>query len=178
MSEDFQSNSAGEKEKDPDNSDESIPFIIRVMFTGFAGGVFWSLLGYLAYALNLTEISPNLLLQPFILGDWKNGVMGNVVAIFGIGLLSIGTALIYFFVLKRFSSMYVGLAYGVVLWALVFFLLNPIFPNLKSVFELERTTTVTTICLYILYGVFVGYTISFEHNEIVSKKNAQAHSQH
>ena len=181
MTDDFQSNSVGEQRNDPDKPGESIPFIGRVMITGFTGGVFWSLLGYLAYVLNLTEISPNLLLQPFILGEWKNGAMGNFVAVFCIGFLSIGTALLYYFVLKRFSSMFVGLAYGLALWALVFFLLNPIFPNLKSVLELERLTTVTTICLYILYGVFVGYTISFEHNELLSrksKKNAQASPQH
>ncbi|TDL82339.1 YqhR family membrane protein [Peribacillus frigoritolerans] len=178
MTDDFQSNSAGEKRDDPDKPGESIPFIGRVVITGFAGGVIWSLLGYLAYVLNLTEISPNLLLQPFILGEWKNGVMGNFVSVFCIGILSVGTALLYYLVLKRFSSMFVGLAFGLSLWALVFFLLNPIFPNLKSVFELERLTTVTTICLYILYGVFVGYTISFEHNEILSKKNAKASPQH
>ncbi|MCM3650355.1 YqhR family membrane protein [Metabacillus litoralis] len=138
----------------------------KAIVTGFIGGVFWSLLAYLAYILNFTEISPNLILQPFALGDWKNGTLGNFIGVVLIGILSIGAALIYYAILKRFTSMWVGIIYGAVLFALVFFLLNPIFPNLQTVFELPRGTVVTTVCIYILFGVFVGYSISFDYNEL------------
>ncbi|MGX1192943.1 YqhR family membrane protein [Metabacillus sp. SLBN-84] len=174
MTDDFQSNSAGMKDEQDEKQGEGLPFIARAMITGFAGGIFWSLIGYLAYVLNMTEISPNMLLQPFLLGDWKNGTIGNFAGVLVIGFLSVGTALVYYLVLKRFSSIFVGMIYGAALWALVFFLLNPIFPNVKTVFELERLTTVTMICLYILYGVFIGYSISFEQNELQSKKKGSA----
>jgi hypothetical protein len=62
--------------------------------------------------------------------------------------------------------MWVGIVFGAALWGLVFFILNPMFPNLQTVFELPRNTIVTTACLYILYGVFVGYSISFDYNEL------------
>lgn len=137
----------------------------KVISVGFIGGVFWSALAYLAYFLNFTEVSPNLILQPFALGDWKEGTLGNIISIVLIGVVSIGVALVYYAILKRFQSMWVGIAFGAVLWALVFFILNPIFPNLDTVYELPRGTIVTTVCFYILYGVFVGYSISFDYNE-------------
>ncbi|MFC0269912.1 YqhR family membrane protein [Metabacillus herbersteinensis] len=138
----------------------------KVVVTGFVGGVFWSLLAYLAYIFNFTEVSPNMVLQPFAVGEWKNSTLGNIIGIVVIGVLSIGVALVYYAVLKRFKPMWVGMIYGIALWGLVFFLLNPIFPNLKTVFELQRDTIITTVCFYILYGTFVGYSISFEYNEL------------
>jgi hypothetical protein len=166
-------NQEDEQNKEKDNPrleqnkrEAPVSQIGKVIVIGFIGGVFWSLLAYLASILNFTEISPNLILQPFALGEWKNGTLGNFISIVLIGLISIGAALVYFAILKRFTAMWVGIVYGAALWGLVFFLLNPIFPNLKTVFELPRGTIVTTVCLYILYGVFVGYSISFDYNEL------------
>ncbi|MED4530677.1 YqhR family membrane protein [Metabacillus fastidiosus] len=160
-----------EKEKKQENhketkNEQKTSLVGKVAVIGFAGGIFWGLLAYLVYILNLTEISPNLILQPFILGQWKNGIMGNIIGIIVLGILSIGAAFVYYVLLKRFKSMYVGILFGLLLFGLVFFVLNPIFPNLKSVAELQRSTIVTTVCIYILYGLFVGYSISFEYNEL------------
>ncbi|MEC2075399.1 YqhR family membrane protein [Metabacillus fastidiosus] len=160
-----------EKEQKQENhketkNEQKTSLVGKVAVIGFAGGIFWGLLAYLVYILNLTEISPNLILQPFILGQWKNGTMGNIIGIIVLGILSIGAAFVYYVLLKRFKSMYIGILFGLLLFGLVFFVLNPIFPNLKSVAELQRSTIVTTACIYILYGLFVGYSISFEYNEL------------
>jgi uncharacterized membrane protein YagU involved in acid resistance len=127
--------------------------------------VFWSLLGYLAYFFHFTELSPNMILLPWAIGDWKYGKTGNYIAIFLIGLLSILVALLYYAFFRKMKSMWVGIVYGVALWFIVFYVLNPLVPSLQSVSKLERNTIITTICLYILYGVFIGYSISFETQE-------------
>ncbi|PMC39582.1 hypothetical protein CJ195_06600 [Bacillus sp. UMB0899] len=162
------------KKKDQPNleqnkKEEPMSVMGKSIVTGFAGGVFWSAIAYLAYILNFTEISPNLILQPFTLGDWKDGVLGNIISIIIIGLISVGAALVYYAILKRFDGMWLGILYGGALWGLVFFILNPIFPNVETVFELSRATIVTTLCLYILYGVFIGYSISFDYKEFNTK---------
>ena len=164
----------GKKEKDQPNleqnkKEEPMSVMGKSIVTGFIGGVFWSALAYLAYILNFTEISPNLILQPFALGNWKEGAFGNIISIVIIGLISIGAALVYYAILRRFDGMWLGFAYGGALWALVFFVLNPIFPNVETVLELSRGTIVTTLCLYILYGVFIGYSISFDYKEFNTK---------
>jgi hypothetical protein len=163
---DEQNNEKDNPNLEQNKKEKPVSQIGKVITIGFIGGVFWSLLAYLATVLNFTEVSPNLLLQPFALGDWKEGPIGNFISIVLIGIISIGAALVYYAVLKRFTSMWVGIVFGALLWGLVFFLLNPIFPNLKTVFELPRATIITTVCLYILYGVFVGYSISFDYNEL------------
>ncbi|SFA44935.1 Conserved membrane protein YqhR [Parageobacillus thermantarcticus] len=140
--------------------------LMKVMIIGFIGGVFWSLLGYLAYFFHFTEISPNMILLPWVAGDWKYGKLGNYIAIFLIGLLSILVALIYYVVLRQIKGMWAGVLYGFVLWLAVFYGLNPLFPNLEAVAQLERNTIITTLCLYVLYGVFIGYSISFETQEM------------
>ncbi|MFP3489296.1 YqhR family membrane protein, partial [Staphylococcus sp. SIMBA_130] len=41
----------------------------------------------------------------------------------------------------------------------------PMFIDLPTITKLDRNTVITTICLYLLYGVFIGYSISFEYHE-------------
>ena len=154
----------GESKKSGQN--QSASFLAKVAIIGLTGGLLWSFVAYMASIINLTEISPNLILQPWALGAWKDKPLGNFISILLIGVISIVVALVYFVALKKFKSMIAGIIYGLALWAVVFYLLNPIFPNLKTVKELEMNTVITTLCLYILYGVFVGYSISFEAAEL------------
>ncbi|ALC81588.1 MULTISPECIES: YqhR family membrane protein [Bacillus] len=146
----------------------------RVVLTGFIGGAGLSLIGYLFSLFRFSEISPNMLLQPFILGDWKNKLMGTFISIIIIGVLGIGAALLYYLFFRRIKGMWAGLIYGVMLWAIVFFLFNPLFPELASINELKSETLISSFCLYLLFGLFVGYSISFDYNELNSEKLKRA----
>ncbi|MFP7695520.1 YqhR family membrane protein, partial [Bacillus subtilis] len=132
----------------------------------------------IAYLFHFSEISPNMILQPFVLGEWKKHGLGTVISIILIGVISIGAAFLYFLLLKRLKTMWPGILYGLVLWLLVFFVFNPIFPDVRTVTELTSDTIITTICIYLLYGLFVGYSISFEYNELNSEKLARALGMH
>ncbi|TYR82442.1 hypothetical protein FZC66_02295 [Priestia megaterium] len=141
-------------------------FLAKTIVIGFVGGILWSFIGYLTYVFNFSEIHPNTILQPWALGAWKERWIGLVVSIFVIGILSMIVGLLYYVLLKKFKTMWVGIGYGLLLWAVVFLVLNPLFPTIKTVADLTFNTIITTICLYILYGVFVGYSISFEAAEL------------
>lgn len=65
--------------------------------------------------------------------------------------------------------------YGIVLFFIVFFILNPLFPGIKPFTELKRDTVITSICLYIVYGIFIGYSISYEY-QIKNTQNREAAS--
>lgn len=41
--------------------------------------------------------------------------------------------------------------------------------NLKTIGELPANTIISSLCIYILYGVFIGYSISFEAAELQTK---------
>lgn len=157
------------QELEQNRREEPMSFIAMVVIIGLVGGVLWSGLGYLAYVFNFTEIHPNVILEPWTIGAWKEGWLGTIISIFMIGGISILAALIYYAALRKFSSIFVGAGYGIALFLLVFFVLNPIFPGISPFWELKRNTIITSVCLYILYGVFVGYSISYEAQEIKGK---------
>ncbi|ADI26119.1 YqhR family membrane protein [Geobacillus sp. C56-T3] len=153
-------------ELEQEKTERPMTLIQKTIIIGFVGGVFWSLIGYLAYFFHFSEISPNMILIPWVAGDWKYGKAGNYAAIVLIGIISIAAALLYYAFLRKIAGMWAGMVYGVVLWMMVFYLFNPLFPNVQPVADLEANTIITTLCLYILYGVFVGYSISFEAQEM------------
>jgi hypothetical protein len=138
-------------------------FPVMVFWTGLCGGIFWGTIGYLAYIFSFTEIRPNVILEPWTLGYWKNEGLGTVISIVLLGIFSIIAAFIYYAVLKRFRGYWFGIGYGIVLFLLVFLVLNPLFPGIKPLFDLSRDTIITSICLYIVYGIFIGYSINYEY---------------
>ncbi|MCK0472568.1 YqhR family membrane protein [Halalkalibacter sp. APA_J-10(15)] len=145
--------------------EQQMSFAAKVAVIGFFGGLIWSLVGYFAFYFKFIRVGPALALMPFVLGEWKDTYIGQLVGIGLISVLSIGIAFLYKLLLQKVNSMWAGVVYGLVLWVSVFFLLNPIFPGLKSVQNLDFNTIITSVCLYVLYGTFIGYSISFQYAE-------------
>lgn len=160
------------KELEQNKQEESMTLLGRSLLTGFIGGLFWSSLGVFLHLFNFTEISPSsFVLRSWVRAGWTDGWLGDVVSILIIGGLSVLVALIYYALLKKNRSILVGLLYGLVLWAIVYYVFQPMFPNIPNVTELDRNTIVTTICLFILYGIFIGYSISYDYHDTVIKEN-------
>jgi len=153
------------KKSNVKQNEESVSFQSSVAIIGFAGGVIWSLLGYLAYFLNFTKVGPSMILMPWALGEWKHGQMGHWIGILVIGVISIGVAFLYRILLARVNKYWPGIFFGAVLWFIVFGWLHPLFENVKSIFVMDLNTLVTTLSLYVLYGLFIGYSISYEYYE-------------
>ena len=136
-----------------------------ILTTGFFGGIFWSLLGFLSHYFHFTELRPTLVLEPWTVGEWKNGWIGVLLSLLIMGLLGIVAGFLYYYTLRRNQSVWGAALYGVLLFLIVFYLLNPLFPGLNPIHDLKRDTIITTLCLYILFGVFIGYSISYEYQE-------------
>jgi hypothetical protein len=153
--------------------EKPMSFMTLVILTGLVGGILFSSLAYLFYIFNFTNIHPRVILEPWALGDWKKGWLGTVISIILMGGLSIVAAIIYYALLRKINNMWVGIAYGLLLFILVFFILNPIFPGIEPWRKLDLNTIVTSICLYTLYGLFIGYTISYEEYEIQHHKKRE-----
>jgi hypothetical protein len=145
------------------NYPKPMSFLALVFWTGLFGGVFWGTIGYLAYIFSFTEIRPNVILEPWALGYWRNDWLGTVISLILIGMFSVVAAFVYYAALKSLKGIWVGLGYGLILFLLVFFVLNPLFPGIKPFLDLSRDTIITSICLYMLYGMFIGYSINYEY---------------
>jgi hypothetical protein len=155
-----------QKKLEQNKKEEPMSPAARTAITGLFGGLFWSFLGYICYVFNFTKIPPNVILDPIAVGDWKEGVLSQYISIFILGLISILVAFAYFATLRKFEKIWVSLLFGLILWGIVFVVLNPVFRGIDPIKELDINTLVTTLCLYTLYGVFIGYSISFEQIEL------------
>ncbi|MBM7552322.1 YqhR family membrane protein [Thalassobacillus pellis] len=155
-----------EKRLEQNQREKPVSVFNKALFTGFVGGVLWSTFGAVAYYFNFTEVSAaSFLFRSFWQTEWTSSLLGEVLAIFGVGIISIGVALLYFSLFKKMNGLMPAVLFGVVLWGLVFYLLNPIFPAVPFLTDLSSDTIVTTICLFVLYGAFVGYSISYEYHD-------------
>lgn len=142
----------------------------RVVVIGFCGGVLWSFIVYIVYLFYFFEISLNMILQLFVFGEWKKYGLGIVISIILIGFFLIGVVFFYFFLLKCLKIMWLGVLYGLLFWLFVFFVFNLIFFDVCVVIELKVDIVIIIICIYLFYGLFVGYFILFEYNELNLEK--------
>lgn len=140
----------------------------RSLLTGFIGGLIWSMFGRLMAYFNFTEVGPtSFMLRSWLDAKWTDDWLGDVIAIVMIGVLSIVVAIVYYGLLKKMGSMWVGALFGIVLWGIVFFVLQPIFPNIPPLEEFNKNTIICSLCLFLLYGTFIGYSISYDYRDMV-----------
>ncbi|MDY0405601.1 YqhR family membrane protein [Virgibacillus sp. 179-BFC.A HS] len=151
---------------------EGMPSLIgRVAIIGFVGGVFWSTIGFFMYYFNFVEISAkSILLRSWLRRPWTDGWLGEVISILMTGILSIAVAYISYFLLRKWYSMWGGVILGAVCWLLVFIVLHPLYPNVPTIYEMQQESIVSTFCLFVIYGVFVGYSIAYDYYDLQIKE--------
>lgn len=142
--------------------------MLYILSVGFYGGLFTSFLAYLAYLINFVPFGPGVLLQLFSirLSPGIEGMVGHMLSILLISLVSIGSSYLYFMLFRHLESIWIGVLYGLAWWAVIFFGLNSLIPGVQSVRQLGLTTNTVFLSLFILYGLFIGYSISFNHKEM------------
>lgn len=152
---------------------EKTLLLLRSLLTGLIGGFLLGLFGWFLYYLNFTEVAPKTyLLQSWLTQEWVDGWKGDLLSILILGILSIVIAFVYYGLGKRLSTIWSGIGFGVFLWVLLFVLLQPLFTNIKKIGEFNSDTIITTMALFILYGMFVGYSISYDyHDTRILKEN-------
>lgn len=156
----------GNRKLEQNKKEASIAILPRSLLTGFIGGILWSAIGTFMYYFNFSEIAPRFfVLRSWTKAEWADSWLGDVISILLIGAISILTALIYYGLFRKINNMWAGVAYGVVLWAIVFYLLQPIFTNIPTVADLKSSTIISTLSLYVIYGTFIGYSISYDYED-------------
>lgn len=166
-----------EKQLEQNKREEPLSLLTRAAITGFTGGVIASIAGLVMYYFNFTEVSPkSFVLRSWIHASWIDGWLGNLITILIIGLVSMLIAFIYYISMRKLYSMWIGVIFGLILWGVVFFVLQPLFPNIPAFVDLDANTLVSSACLFVLYGTFIGYSIAYDyHDSKVKEKKEQVH---
>lgn len=158
---------ADNQQSNEGKTEEQLSIFSRALLTGFIGGILWSSIGSLMYYFNFSEVAPkSFLLKSWLDATWIDRWLGTLIAILLAGVISMGAALIYYGLFKKINSMWMGLLYGVILWGIIFYLMQPIFSNIPQLIDLSYNTIVSTGCLFILYGTFIGYSISYDYHDM------------
>lgn len=135
----------------------------RVAVTGFFAGLIWtSLWSFLAY-FNFTELSPStFFLETWNGAAWVDSWTGQLFSILISSLLSIAVAYLYYALFRNLTGMLPGLVFGVVIWVILILSSSSLFVHIPFMNELDIDTIVTTLSILMIYGVFIGYTISYD----------------
>ncbi|BAM47292.1 YqhR family membrane protein [Amphibacillus xylanus] len=143
--------------------ESNIDLIKRVAITGFFAGIIWPTLWAILNYFNFTELSPSSFVLELVFdAKWISRWYGQIISILFLSLMSILVAYIYYWLFRKLTGILPGIIYGVVLWLLLILISSSLFVHIPSLNEQNVNTIVTMLALFILYGVFVGYTISYD----------------
>ncbi|MFC0522647.1 YqhR family membrane protein [Pontibacillus salicampi] len=160
------------KQLEQNKEEKPMSALTRAVLTGLIGGLLWSFIGAITYYISFSSVSAaSFIVRSWLQTDWTGGFLAELIGIIGVGILSIGTALLFFGLLRKRKGLMPSILFGVALWGVIFYVLNPIFTAVPSVVDMDSNTIVTTLCLYILYGTFIGYSISYEYNEYEQRES-------
>lgn len=155
-----------EKKLEQNKQEPKMTLLQRVLITGVFGGLFWGFMGSVLYYFNFSNVSPaSFFPRSFMNQPWTDRWLGEWVGILTCGVISIVVAILYYAFLKKILGIWIGIAFGVALWGIMFWIANPIFSAVPSISSMNAATIVATGCIYILYGTFIGYSISFDYDD-------------
>ena len=147
-----------------------LPF---ALYIGFFAGLFWTCLRLISYYLKFTTEPVGFLLKGWVaatkLGGWYGLLLGSLAFI----LLSILASVIYMWLFRRMEGPWPGLWYGLAWW-IVLFIVTPQFGLTKLSIKAVYYSLATDACLFILWGMFIGFSIAFEFTDEASREPSPA----
>ncbi|GGH25261.1 YqhR family membrane protein [Paenibacillus segetis] len=132
---------------------------------GFFAGLIWGGIKGLFYYMRFTTVLPGYLLEPFFKQKFLNSGPGYYVGWLGFIVFSIIVTLIYTLCLRKLKGPIPGLLYGIFWWIIIFLLIGPLTHMTIPFKELSVNTAISEFCLYLLWGLFIGYTAAVEYND-------------
>jgi uncharacterized membrane protein YagU involved in acid resistance len=80
-------------------------------------------------------------------------------------VFSIIAAFIYTAVMGKMKGYWPGLAYGAVWWLLIYMFVGPVSGMMSWIGVIEWNTLITDLCLFLLWGMFIGYSVALEFTD-------------
>ncbi len=139
--------------------------IYYACYIGLYAGLIWGLLAYVGHYFEFTAIKPNFLVAPFLKKSLLNDWQGHLLGLLAFVLYSVIAALLYSATLHNRKGPWPGIMFGIVWWLLVYAFAGPYFAFLPPLKSLELDTWITELCRHVLWGVFIGYSISLEFTD-------------
>ncbi|MUT66732.1 YqhR family membrane protein [Paenibacillus sp. NEAU-GSW1] len=137
---------------------------------GLFAGLFWGVVRWLLYEINFTVELPGFLVEPFFRNSFLKSPWGITIGISGFIVFSIIAALIYYFLFAKLRGPWPGVLYGLLWWAILFVFTGPMLQMTKPITEAGWNTLTTELCIFMLWGLFIGYSTAFEYTDEASRE--------
>jgi len=141
---------------------------------GFFAGLIWGALRWICYSLKFTTVLPGFIAEPFFQTAYLKTGWGMLTGWACYILFSLAAAVIYQFTLSRLKGPWPGVLYGLLWWCIIFIFAGPMLGMMKGVGLQGWNTLYTELSIFLLWGVFIGYSIAFEFTDESSREPAKA----
>lgn len=132
---------------------------------GFFAGLIWGAVKGLFYYMRFTTVLPGYLLEPFFKNTFLQSKAGYYAGWLFFIIFSIIVTIIYTLLFRKAKGPLPGMVYGVVWWLIIFVLAQPMLQLTRPIGELTSNTVISEFCLYLLWGLFIGYTTAEEFTD-------------
>lgn len=143
---------------------ENNPFLYS-LHIGLFAGLIWGGLKLLEFAIRYTAIVPGFLIEPFFQHAYLVTYMGLALGYASFIGFSIVAAVLYGLLLRKLPGPWPGLAYGAAWWGLIYLLVGPLTEMTPAILAMDRNSLVSDFSLFLLWGLFIGYSISVEFTD-------------
>lgn len=132
---------------------------------GIFAGLIWGGIRWIAYLLHFTKVVPGFMLVPFIKHEFLITIKGGLLGWGMFILLSILASFLYTLLLRKIPGPWAGMIYGLVWWGILFVGIGPQLKWMPSITKMNWDTIWTDSCVFVLWGLFIGYTAAVEYND-------------
>ncbi|CAM4233049.1 YqhR family membrane protein [Paenibacillus tarimensis] len=142
---------------------------------GFFAGLIWGLLHWLLYSLSFTKVIPGYLAEPFFRRTFLVTYWGHAMGIMMYIGFSVAAALLYYLLLGRFKGPWPGLIYGGAWYGGVIIIGAPALKIIGPPNVIGWNTLFTMLSIYLLWGLFIGFSIAFEYHSEAGREPMTIH---
>jgi uncharacterized membrane protein YagU involved in acid resistance len=147
------------------NASTPTPRFPYALMVGFYAGLIWGTLRIFSYTFGFTQVVPGFLVEPFFLHDFLLGYGGIGLELVTFTLLSLIASIIYMFLFSHRVGPWPGIVYGITWFVAIYLVMGPLIGLLPPLGIISWHSIWSDGCIFLLWGVFIGYSISFEFTD-------------
>ena len=132
---------------------------------GFFAGLIWGLAGVVLHFFGFSEVKPASWAGPWLNKSAASSWVGALSGLAVYTVISILASLVYAAVLRKAKGPWPGILYGLFWYLLLFFGIGHALGLLPAWNRMEMHSHVSELCRFLLWGAFIGYSITFEFTD-------------
>lgn len=132
---------------------------------GFFAGLIWGAVHGFFYFMRFTVVLPGFLAEPYFKSNFLKTQPGYYLGWLFFIVFSILAAVIYAMLFRRIKGPWPGMVYGIIWWMVIYFVMSPVLHLAPPMRLIGWNSLITEFCLFLLWGLFIGYTTALEFTD-------------